>query len=71
MKINEIVNKKDEALRKELLELKKRLAEVRFKVSVREERDVKAIKKIKKDIARIMTILREREIIKSEKEIKK
>ena len=67
MKISEIAAKKDEILKKDLSELKKHLEEARFKVSVREEKNVKKIRQIKKDIARIMTILREREIIEIEK----
>lgn len=66
MKISKIVAKKDEVLKKDLSELKKRLEEARFKISIREEKNVKKIKALKKDIARIMTILREREIVAQE-----
>jgi len=62
MKVKDILGKKDEALKKEVGDLKKKLQELRFKLSVREEKNVKSINNVKKDIARIQTILREREI---------
>lgn len=67
MKINDIVSKKEDALRNDLTELKKKLEEARFQMSTREEKNLKKIKAIKKDIARIMTILREKEIENSER----
>lgn len=67
MKISDIVSKKEDALRNDLLELRKKLEEARFQISTREEKNLKKIHSIKKDIARIMTILREKEIIESEK----
>jgi large subunit ribosomal protein L29 len=71
MKIKDIVNKKDDALVKELEGLNKKLQELRFKVAIREEKDIKSIKKAKKDIARINTILREREIERLESDVAK
>lgn len=71
MKISEMVSKKDEGLNKDLSELKRQLEEARFKVSTREEKNLRMIRNIKKDIAKIMTILREREIIKEESGVKK
>ena len=70
MKINEIVSKKDDALKKEIIELKKKLEEAKFNISTREENNVMKIRGIKKDIARINTILREREIAAEEKKVK-
>ncbi|PIZ00603.1 50S ribosomal protein L29 [bacterium (Candidatus Howlettbacteria) CG_4_10_14_0_8_um_filter_40_9] len=67
MKINDIVSKKEDVLRNDLTELRKKLEEARFQISTREEKNLKKIHSIKKDIARIMTILREKEIIESEK----
>lgn len=67
MKINDIVSKKEDALRNDLTELKKKLEGARFQISTREEKNLKKIKAIKKDIARIMTILREKEIENSER----
>lgn len=66
MKISDIVSKKEDALRNDLTELKKKLEEARFQISTREEKNLKKIKAIKKDIARIMTIFREKEIENSE-----
>lgn len=66
MKIKDIINKKDDALKKDIEDLKKKLQEIRFKLSVREEKNVKSVKPIKRDIARIETILREREIAAKE-----
>lgn len=68
MKVKDILNKKDEILKKDLEDLKKSLQELRFKISIREEKNIKSIKAVKKDIARIETILREREIEKEEQE---
>ncbi len=73
MKVNDIISKKDDVLEKEIVDLKKKLEKANFEVSTREEKNVRIIRNIKKDIARINTILREREIIEAEKssEIKK
>ena len=71
MKINEIVSKKDDVLKNEIIGLKKQLEGARFKISTREEKNVMKIRSIKKDIARIMTILREREIEAQETNVSK
>lgn len=73
MKINDIIAKKDDVLEKEIVDLKKKLEKAKFGVSTREEKNVRVIRNIKKDIARIHTIMRERKIIEEEKgkEIKK
>jgi large subunit ribosomal protein L29 len=66
MKIKEIVAKKDADLTKELAVLKNQLTKVRFEVASKETNKHTEIAKIKKDIARIQTILREREIERME-----
>jgi large subunit ribosomal protein L29 len=66
MKIKEIVTKKDADLKKELAVLEGQLTKVRFEVASRETNKHTEIAKIKKDIARIKTILREREIGREE-----
>lgn len=66
MKIKEITAKKDTDLKKELVNLKNQLVKARFEVSSRETNKHTEIGKIKKDIARINTILREREIERME-----
>jgi len=62
MKSKDIVLKKDNVLRKDLTDLRKSLEKARFEISTKEEKDMKKIKNIKRDIARILTIFREREI---------
>ncbi|MCL4387161.1 MAG: 50S ribosomal protein L29 [Patescibacteria group bacterium] len=62
MKIKDILDKKDDVLKKEVEDKKKKLQESRFKVAVREEKNVRSLREVKRDIARIETILREREI---------
>lgn len=71
MKISDIVSKKEDALKNDLLELRKKLEEARFQISTREEKNLKKIHSIKRDIARIMTILREREIEAQETAVSK
>ena len=67
MKINDIISKKDDVLKKDIVDLKKKLEKAKFGVSTREEKNVRVLRNIKKDIARIHTILREREIVEAEK----
>ncbi len=66
MKINEIVAKKDADLANKLCELKSSLTKNRFEIATKESQKSSEIKKIKKTIARINTILREREIQREE-----
>lgn len=66
MKIKEIVAKKDADLKKELAVLENKLLKVRFEVATREINQHTEVGKIKKQIARIKTIMREREIQREE-----
>jgi len=66
MKVKEIVSKKDVDLQIELKSLKDKLLKIRFEVAAKETNNHSEIVKIKKDIARINTILREREIERRE-----
>lgn len=66
MKIKEIIAKKDKDLQAELVTLKNKLTKVRFEVASRETNQHTEVAKIKADIARIKTILREREIQREE-----
>jgi len=69
MKTRELREKTTEELKKLLLDEKAELVELRFDVSAHQEKNVKKIGQIKKTIARIETILKER--ILEEKENQK
>lgn len=71
MKIKEIAAKKDKELITELESLKNKLSKVRFEVASRETNIHTEIGKIKKDIARIKTIMKEREIQRNEEQDEK
>lgn len=71
MKIKEIVAKKDAELTKELAALKDKLLKVKFEVATKETNQHTEVKAITKDIARIKTILREREIQREEEKNEK
>lgn len=66
MKIKDIVAKKDQELLKELEDLRVTLTKARFEVATRETNKHTQILNLKKDIARIKMILREREIQREE-----
>ena len=62
MKINEIRKMSSPDLEKELGELKNELFKLRFSLATNGLDNPMKIKEVKKDIARIKTVLREREI---------
>ena len=62
MKLNEIRKTTSSDLNKELVELKQELFKLRFQLATNGLDNPMKIKNIKKDIAKIKTILREREI---------
>ena len=62
MKINKIREMSSEELEKELGELKKELFKLRFSLATNGLDNPLKIKEVKKDIAKIKTILREREL---------
>ncbi len=62
MKINKIREMSSEELVKELDELKKELFKLRFSLATNGLDNPLKIKEVKKDIAKIKTILREREL---------
>ena len=64
MKANDIRQKTDEELVKELDELKKELFKLRFHHAVSQLNNPMKIKQVKRMIARVKTILRERELKK-------
>lgn len=62
MKVNEIRKMSSSDLEKELVELKSKLFKLRFKLATSGLDNPMEIKNTKKDIAKIKTILREREL---------
>jgi large subunit ribosomal protein L29 len=71
MKIKEITAKKDKDLLGDLSKLQSELTKVRFEVASRETNKHTEVNRIKKDIAQIKTILREREIQRMEEKDEK
>lgn len=59
MKIKEIREKTGAELEKNLAELGSKLTKSRFEVSAKQAKNNREIRKIKKDIARINTVLKE------------
>lgn len=55
--VNEFKNKDTAELQRTLLDLKKKLADTRFRLSANEMKNAPDQKKMKKDIARILTVL--------------
>ena len=62
MKINKIVEMSSPELEKEVEELKKELFNLRFSLATNGLENPMRIKEVKKDIARIKTVLRQREL---------
>ena len=62
MKINKIKEMSSPELEEELVELKKELFKLRFSLATNGLENPMKIKLVKKDIARVKTILREREL---------
>ena len=62
MKANELRNKSVEELNKSIADLKTELFNLRFQLATGELDNPMRIKVVKKDIARVKTVLREREL---------
>jgi large subunit ribosomal protein L29 len=62
MKANEIRDKSQEELQKELVDLKSELFKLRFQHATNQLDNPMKLKEVKKSIARVKTILREREL---------
>jgi large subunit ribosomal protein L29 len=62
MKANELRNKSVEELNKSVSDLKTELFNLRFQLATGELDNPMRINKVKKDIARVKTIIREREL---------
>ncbi|SCW37262.1 large subunit ribosomal protein L29 [Ruminococcaceae bacterium YRB3002] len=62
MKVEEIRAKSNEELAAELSSLKEELFKLRFQHSTNQLENPSQISSVKKDIARVMTVIREREL---------
>ncbi len=62
MKFNEIVEMADVELNQKLAELKSELFNLRFQLEINQLDNPMRIKEVKKNIAQIKTVLREREL---------
>ena len=62
MKVNEIRQMTDQELNRELLDLKNELFNLRFQLATGQLDNPMRIKAVRKDIARVKTIIREREL---------
>ena len=67
MEINKIREMSTPELEKEVLELKKELLKLNFALATNRLENPKKIKGVKKDIAKIKTVIREREILEAKK----
>jgi large subunit ribosomal protein L29 len=62
MKVEDIRAKSNEELAQELTSLKEELFKLRFQHSTNQLENPSQISSVKKDIARVMTVIREREL---------
>ena len=62
MKANEIREKTEQELENELIELKSELFKLRFQLATNQLDNPMKLKEVKRNIARVKTVLREREI---------
>ena len=59
MKAIELRKKDKKELEKSVIDLQKRLNDIRFRLSANQLKNIKEVNNIKKDIARILTVLRQ------------
>jgi len=64
MKIKEIRKKKKVELEKELLKMRERLRELRFKAALKQLKNHREIPLLKRDIARTLMVIGEQELLK-------
>jgi large subunit ribosomal protein L29 len=62
MRTSEVREKNNEELGKELVELKSELFKLRFQVATNQLENPMRIREVKKSIARVKTVIREREL---------
>ncbi|NQU83828.1 MAG: 50S ribosomal protein L29 [Parcubacteria group bacterium] len=61
MKTQELREKSENEIKKLLAEKREGLRDLRFKVSQRQLKNIREVRKVKKSIARFLTILKEKE----------
>lgn len=66
MEIDTLRDLNDEQLKKELTETQRELMNLRFRASTMQLSNVNQIAKTKKKVSRILTIMRERELVRTE-----
>lgn len=59
MKISEIREKSENELKKDLVEMRNKKAKMRFDISAKQVKNHREARKVKKNIARILTLLRQ------------
>jgi len=64
MKIKEVRQKSDKELQKLLATLRDKLRDLRFKTASKQLKNYKEMEQIKKDVARISTVMKERKLAK-------
>ncbi len=64
MKIKEVRQKSDKELQKLLATLRDKLRDLRFKTASKQIKNYKEMEQIKKDVARISTVMKERKLAK-------
>ena len=64
MDLKDIKAKNEQELRKDLSALREKLREMRFKLGFKEMKNTQEIAQVRKTIARIMTVLKERSLTK-------
>jgi large subunit ribosomal protein L29 len=62
MKIKELGQKTEKELRDLLIESRQKLGQLKFDLSSKKLKNVREIRELKKDIARILTILKDRHV---------
>lgn len=65
MDIKELRKKTGEELQKLLKSTQEQLRDLRFRVLAKQHKDVRELRQVKRDVARIKTILKEKEVLKS------
>lgn len=71
MKIKEIADKKDKELEKFISDSKAKLLKLSFDVRTKESNKVRDIRNLKKDIAKALTVKRQRELINAKEKAEK
>jgi len=64
MEIKELRKKTEEELLKLLKVQREQMRDFRFSIAAKQHKDVRDLRQIKKDIARLLTVLKEKKIVK-------